>query len=63
MLTADQVEVLPRPAFARELDARFRATSWATEVLEAAVEGFSMVVPATDWVSCVPEGAPPAVLT
>ena len=48
-LTADPVEVLPRPAFARELAARFRATSCATEVLDAALDGCRTVVPATAW--------------
>ncbi len=62
-LTADPVEVLPRPALARELAARFRATSCATEVLDAALDRCSTVVPATACVNCVPDGAPPAVLT
>src|SRR5277367_6600206 len=61
-LTAEPVDVLPRPEFANEFDARLRATSSATEVLDEAVAEFSIVVPATACVNCVPEGAPPAVL-
>src|SRR3569833_2372948 len=38
VLTAEPVDVLPRPAFARELAAKLRATSAATEaLLEATV--------------------------
>src|ERR1700722_5518259 len=62
-LTADPVEVLPRPELAREFAARFRATSSATETLEEAVAGLRMVVPATGWEDCVPLTAPPEVLT
>src|SRR5258708_3522865 len=62
-LTADPVEVLPRPELAREFAARFRATSCATETLEEALAGLRMVVPATGWEDCVPLTAPPEVLT
>ena len=33
-LIAAPVEVLPRPAFASELEARLRAASWATALAE-----------------------------
>jgi hypothetical protein len=50
-LTADPVEVLPRPAFAREFAAKLRAASAAIAalVLDALVlaAGLSTVVPAT----------------
>ena len=62
-LTADPVDVLPRPALASEFAARFRDTSWATAVaLTVLGEPASLVVPATAWVACVPVTAPPAVL-
>src|ERR1700722_2567415 len=67
-LTADPVEVLPRPALAREFAARLRAVSSAMAAaleLEAVpvAAGLSTVVPATACVACVPETAPPDVLT
>ena len=62
-LTAEPVEVLPRPAFAREFSERLRAMSSATEVCDVAVLLWITVVPATACVNCVPETAPPAVLT
>src|ERR1700735_5586780 len=63
-LTAAPVEVLPRPALASEFDARLRATSSATAVLaeETDPAGARATVPATAWVDCVPETAPPDVL-
>ena len=70
-LTAVPVEVLPRPAFARELSAALRAASPATAAADAAVEVepatvaadvLVVVVPATAWVLCVPLTAPPDVL-
>src|SRR3954451_22668467 len=70
-LTAEPVEVLPRPALARELDARLRARSDATAVAFVVVLDFAAaffvalteVVPATACVSWVPLAAPPEVLT
>src|SRR5258708_3817934 len=70
-LTADPVEVLPRPAFANELDARLRAASSATAaaavlvlVLElVVVADLIEVVPATACVAWVPVTEPPEVLT
>ena len=70
-LTAEPVEVFPRPALASELDARLRARSDATAVALAAVVDFAAaffvalteVVPATACVSWVPLAAPPDVLT
>ena len=35
----------------------------ATAMLDAAVDDLITVVPATAWVNCVPEAAPPEVLT
>src|SRR5579863_359238 len=77
-LTAVPVDVLPRPAFAREFAARLRAASSATTALDEAVDDageavdddeeavddadLSTVVPATACVACVPETAPPEVL-
>src|ERR1700676_673521 len=66
VLTAAPVEVLPRPALAREFAARLRAASWAVaaaleDLLDAAV--LSTVVPATACVAWVPLTAPPEVLT
>ncbi len=55
-LTAEPVEVLPRPEFASELAARLRATSCATALLDAALDALSTVVPATACVACVPDG-------
>ena len=63
MLTAEPVEVLPRPEFANEFDARLRATSVATLLAVAAEAAFKTVVPATACVSCVPLAEPPEVLT
>src|SRR5450432_3456985 len=64
-LTAEPVEVLPRPEFASELAARLRAVSWAIAAAEGEVDAavLSTVVPATACVACVPETAPPDVLT
>src|SRR5580692_4645062 len=65
VLTADPVEVLPRPAFASELAAKLRATSAAMAAavgLDAAAD-CSTVVPATACVDWVPLTAPPEVLT
>src|SRR5262245_54105703 len=71
-LTAEPVEVLPRPALASELAARLRATSCATvravEVLPdllvlPVVLDLTEVVPATAWVAWVPLTEPPEVLT
>src|SRR5215469_7664761 len=69
VLTAEPVEVLPRPLLARELAARLRATSLAMLAAEFADEevfveaDLNTVVPATACVACVPLTAPPAVLT
>src|SRR3954471_7432934 len=70
-LTAEPVEVLPRPALARELDARLRARSEATAVVlvvvvdlaAAFLVALTEVVPATACVSWVPLADPPEVLT
>src|SRR5882757_8288094 len=72
-LTAEPVDVLPRPAFAKELAARLRAVSSATAAAlvlvlvfaEAATLAVDLidVVPATACVACVPVTAEPEVLT
>ncbi len=64
-LTAEPVEVLPRPPLARELVARLRAMSLATAlaVLVEPEAALNTVVPATACVACVPLTAPPEVLT
>ncbi len=65
-LTAEPVDVLPRPLFASEFAARLRAVSAAiAAALFAAVEPLVLktVVPATACVDWVPLTAPPAVLT
>ncbi len=63
-LMAVPVDVLPRPAFAREFAARLRAASAAIAALDEVVDaaGLSTVVPATACVACVPVTAPPEVL-
>src|SRR5260370_31578129 len=71
-LTAVPVDVLPRPAFAREFAARLRAASWATAALDELVDDafdalgdadLSETVPATACVACVPVTAGPEALT
>src|SRR3569833_752319 len=65
VITDEPVEVLKRPAFARELAAKLRATPAATEALLAATVPrllLNDVVPATAWVACVPLTEPPEVL-
>src|SRR5260221_654033 len=67
-LTADPVEVLPRPALASEFNAKLRAASWAMdaaldELAEPLAEFVAVAtVPATACVACVPLTAPPDVL-
>src|SRR3984893_2034741 len=65
VLTAVPVDVLPRPAFAREFAARLRAASAAIAAFDdvADLAVLSTVVPATACVAWVPVTAPPEVLT
>ncbi len=62
-LTAAPVEVLPRPLLASELAAALRAASLAGAALVLLLLPPMLVVPATACVACVPDTAPPEVLT
>src|SRR5689334_7378416 len=66
VLTALPVDVLRRPPVASAFVARLRAASFAAAAAEALPVGAvlpTLVVPATACVDCVPDTAPPDVLT